>query len=99
MDNFVGGTASIAGTLLKMTYGTSHDFVFQISHFSTLADIFAYLETPPMDYNLWLPFLWIVVILIQKTIQLPLCVWETLNSVCFGNLYQVTSCSIKVITQ
>ena len=28
--------------------GTSHDFVFQISLFSTLAYIFAYLETPPM---------------------------------------------------
>ena len=28
--------------------GTSQDFIFQMSLFSTLADIFAYLETPPM---------------------------------------------------
>ena len=28
--------------------GTSHDSIFQISLFSTLADVFAVLETPPM---------------------------------------------------
>ena len=29
--------------------GRSQDFIFQMSLFSTLADIFAYLETPPMQ--------------------------------------------------
>ena len=33
---------------LKSIKGTSHDFIFQISLFSTLADIFAYLETSPI---------------------------------------------------
>ena len=33
--------------------GTSYDFTFQILLFSTLADIFAYLETPPMYYLIY----------------------------------------------
>ena len=42
------GTEQVGHELNSNVKGTSHDFIFQISLFSTLSHIFAYLETPPM---------------------------------------------------
>ena len=42
------GVDKILPLLRYSIKGTGHHFIFQISLFSTLTDIFVYLETPPM---------------------------------------------------
>ena len=46
MQNFLSRASNLAK--IQFFKGTSHDSIFQISIFSTLAHIFAYPETPPM---------------------------------------------------
>ena len=44
-----GTSHDLRARQLSLLKGTSHDLIFQISLFSTPADIFTYLETPHMD--------------------------------------------------